>query len=238
MKFWFGKGTASDMPARVDGPATADVSVPAPMRAGGAPVVQPSAPAESAAPAAPVAPVSTGVVPPAPSPASAPAASTRPQISQRDLYSNLMNALYDAVLVLDDEGHVVDCNSRVEAIFGYSKDDMWDRPVRDIIKGFGQQLLAKLAEPLRERRPVIIDGSCVRKDGTVFAAEIAIGSVRLARGENIVVSIRDVDKRMAAVMERLRSQGLAPAKPAAVVRLVSRKPAAPAASSSQFQPLQ
>ena len=148
-----------------------------------------------------------------------------------------MDALYDAVLVLDDEGHVVDCNGRVEAIFGYSKDDMWDRPVRDIIKGFGQQLLAKLAEPLREHRPVIIDGSCVRKDGTVFAAEIAIGSVRLARGENIVVSIRDVEKRMAAVMERLRSQGLASAKPAAVVRLVARKPAAPA-TPSPFKPLQ
>ena len=134
-----------------------------------------------------------------------------------------MNALYDAVLVLDDEGHVVDCNSRVETIFGYAEDDMWDRPVKDIIKGFGPQLLAKLAEPLREHRPVIIDGSCVRKDGTVFAAEIAVGSVKLVRGENIVVSIRDVEKRMAAVMERLRTQGLAPAKPA-VVRLVARKP--------------
>ena len=237
MKFWFGKGVASDMPARADESATSDVSVQAQERAGNPPVVQPPAQTEPVAPAAPVTPVSSAAVPPTPAPASVPTASARPQVSQRDLYCNLMNALYDAVLVLDDEGHVVDCNSRVESIFGYSKDDMWDRPVRDVIKGFGQQLLTKLAEPLRERRPVIIDGSCVRKDGTVFAAEIAIGSVRLARGENIVVSIRDVEKRIAAVMERLRSQGLAPAKPASVVRLVSRKPAAPA-TPSQFQPLQ
>ena len=237
MKFWFGKGTASDMPAQADVQTAAGVPDPAPDRAGVAPAVQPSVPAAPVAPVASVAEVPASAVPPTPSPASAPAASARPQISQRDLYRNLMDALYDAVLVLDDEGHVVDCNSRVEAIFGYAKDDMWDRPVRDIIKGFGQQLLAKLAEPLRERRPVIIDGSCVRKDGTVFAAEIAIGSVRLARGENIVVSIRDVEKRMAAVMERLRSQGLAPAKPAAVVRLVARKPAAPA-TTSPFKPLQ
>ena len=234
MKFWFGKGTASEGPAQVDVPTAAGVSAPVPNRAGVAPAAQPPAPVEPVAPAAPAAEVPAGGAPQAPVSAAAPA---RPQVSQRDLYRNLMDALYDAVLVLDDEGHVVDCNGRVEAIFGYAKDDMWDRPVRDIIKGFGQQLLAKLAEPLREHRPVIIDGSCVRKDGTVFAAEIAIGSVRLARGENIVVSIRDVEKRMAAVMERLRSQGLAPAKPAAVVRLVSRKPAAPA-TPSPFKPLQ
>lgn len=235
MKFWFGKGTAPDVPAQAD--ASAQAGVPVPEQTGVASAARPSVPAEPVAPVAPVASAPSGVVTPAPSPASASAAPSRPQVSQRDLYRNLMDALYDAVLVLDDEGHVVDCNGRVEAIFGYAKDDMWDRPVRDIIKGFGQQLLAKLAEPLRERRPVIIDGSCVRKDGTVFAAEIAIGSVRLARGENIVVSIRDVEKRMAAVMERLRSQGLAPAKPAAVVRLVSRKPAT-SATPSPFKPLQ
>ena len=237
MKFWFGKGAASDVPEQVDMPAKAGVPASASVRAGDSPAVQPSVPAAAPIPpAAPAAPVPSAAAPTAPTPASMPAASNRPQVSQRDLYSNLMNALYDAVLVLDDEGHVVDCNSRVEAIFGYSKDDMWDRPVRDIIKGFGQQLLTKLAEPLREHRPVIIDGSCVRKDGSVFAAEIAIGSVRLARGENIVVSIRDVEKRLAAVMDRLRSQGLAPTKPA-VVRLVSRKPA-PSATPSPIKPLQ
>ena len=223
MKFWFGKERADE--DRVPAPkAEVPQAVPAAV---------PEPPKPTAVVAAPEAkPVEMQVpvkeVPPEPSP--------QPQTSQRDLYRNLMNALYDAVLVLDDEGHVVDCNSRVEVLFGYDEDEMWDRPAKDIIKGFGPQLLKQIAEPLREHRPVIIDGSCVRRDGTVFAAEIAVGSVRLARGENIVISIRDVEKRMAAVMERLRSQGLVAARPS-VVRLVSRKPDS-SATGAPVQPPQ
>ena len=223
MKFWFGKEKADE--GRVSAPK-AEVPQVVP-----AAVPEPSKPTAVAAEpeAKPVAmPAPVKEVPPEPSP--------QPQTSQRDLYCNLMNALYDAVLVLDDEGHVVDCNSRVEVLFGYDEDEMWDRPAKDIIKGFGPQLLKQIAEPLREHRPVIIDGSCVRRDGTVFAAEIAVGSVRLARGENIVISIRDVEKRMAAVMERLRSQGLVAARPS-VVRLVSRKPDS-SATGAPVQPPQ
>lgn len=220
MRFWFGKDKTTETSSQaaptqqtvaVEAPAVPMETVPA-ASAPVPPAVSVSAPVQAVAPTS---------VPPAPS-VSAPGASAAPerqQVNQRDLYCSLMNALYDAVMVLDEEGHVVDCNNRVEALFGYTEDDMWDRPAKDIIKGFGPQLLAKLAAPLREHRPVIIDGSCVRKDGTVFAAEITVGNVRLARGENIVVSIRDVEKRMVAVMERLRSQGLAPARPS-VVRLV------------------
>ena len=197
MKFWFGKEEKTYETVQ---PA----AVPEPVRQ------SPVFPAQTSAPAAP-------------EPASAaPGPTSRPQVNQRDLYCNLMNALYDAVLVLDDEGHIVDSNSRVEVIFGYAEEDLWDRPAKDLVKGFGPQLLNQISVPLREHRPVLIDGSCVRKDGSVFAAEIAVGSVRLARGENIVLSIRDVGKRMAAIMDRLRTQGMTSAKPP-VVRLVSRR---------------
>lgn len=214
MRFWFGKDKTAEtppQPAEAAQPVVEASTVPT-MSAAAATPPSASASDPSAAP-------TTASVPPVTSAPAAPVASERKQASQRDLYCNLMNALYDAVMVLDEEGHVVDCNNRVETIFGYSEEDMWDRPAREVIKGFGPQLLAKLAAPLREHRPVIIDGTCVRKDGTVFPAEITVGNVRLARGENIVVSIRDVEKRMAAVMERLRSQGLAPTRPS-VVRLV------------------
>lgn len=219
MRFWFGKEEKTHETVQ---PAAAPVrEAHAPSRGEGAAVAAPK-PAEAVKPAVPE-PVRQQPNPPEQASAPAvPESASRPQVSQRDLYCNLMNALYDAVLVLDDEGHIVDSNNRVEAIFGYAEDDLWDRPAKDLIKGFGPQLLNQISVPLREHRPVLIDGSCVRKDGTVFAAEIAVGSVRLARGENIVLSIRDVGKRMAAIMDRLRTQGMVSAKPS-VVRLVSRK---------------
>ncbi|MBR2837896.1 MAG: PAS domain S-box protein [Kiritimatiellae bacterium] len=133
-----------------------------------------------------------------------------------------MDALYDAVLLVDEKGHVVDSNARVENTFGYSPDEMWDMSLQRLVKGFGPHVLAQLAGPLGEGRPVIIDGRGVRKDGSMFNAEITVGKVRLARSENMLMSVRDISKRMLAMQEKLRSQAAAPAAPKKVVRLVRR----------------
>ena len=147
--------------------------------------------------------------------------------TQRDMYRNLMNALYDAVLLVDEKGHVVDSNTRVEHTFGYSQSEMWDMSLQQLIKGFGPHVLDQLAEPLGEGRPVIIDGRGVRKDGSLFNAEITVSKVKLARIENLLFSVRDIGKRLLAAQEKIRAQMQAakPAVPAAsqkVVRLVRK----------------
>ena len=138
-----------------------------------------------------------------------------------------MNALYDAVLLVDEKGHVVDSNTRVEHTFGYSQSEMWDMSLQQLIKGFGPHVLMQLAEPLGEGRPVIIDGRGVRKDGSLFNAEVTVGKVKLARVENLLFSVRDVSKRMLAAQEKMRAQmqpaqPAAPATPPKVVRLVRK----------------
>ena len=148
-------------------------------------------------------------------------------MNQRELYRNLMNALYDAVLLVDDKGYVVDNNARVENTFGYSLSEMWDMSLQKLIKGFGPHVLLKLSEPLSEGRPVIIDGRGIRKDGSLFSAEITVGKVKLARIENLLFSVRDIGKRLLAAQEKIRAQmqaakPAAPATPPKVVRLVRK----------------
>lgn len=146
---------------------------------------------------------------------------------QRDLYRNLMNALYDAVLLVDEKGHVIDSNTRVEHTFGYSQGEMWDMSLERLINGFGPHVLMQLAKPLGEGRPVIIDGRGVRKDGSLFHAEITVGKVKLARVENLLFSVRDISKRLLAAQEKIRAQlqsapPTAPASSSKVVRLVRK----------------
>lgn len=199
----------------------------------------PTAPAPASAPQAPAAPEPPPPPPPpAPEPPPAPAAAEPPPApaaplqqapTQRDLYRSLMDALYDAVLLVDEKGHVVDSNKRVEQTFGYTPGEMWDMSLQQLIKGFGQHVLVQLAEPLHEHRPVIIDGRGIRKDGSTFTAEVTVGRVKLGRSENILMAVRDIGKRLLAVQEKMREQFQAAAsEPAAqpkVVRLV-RKPQA------------
>ena len=169
--------------------------------------------------------------PPEPPPAAAP---LQQPVNQRELHWSLMDALYDAVLLVDEKGHVVDSNARVEPTFGYSPSEMWDMSLQQLVKGFGQHVLVQLAEPLHERRPVIIDGRGVRKDGSLFTAEITVGRVKLGRSESILLSIRDVGKRLASAQAKMRAQIMAelksdaqpaaPDAPPKIVRLVRKTP--------------
>ncbi|MBO4708525.1 MAG: PAS domain S-box protein, partial [Kiritimatiellae bacterium] len=162
-------------------------------------------------PAKPVSPTATQSAPAAPpSPPPQPKAATQQGgMSQRELYRNLMDALYDAVLIVDEKGHVVDSNTRVEHTFGYTTADMWDMPLQQLIKGFGPLILAKLAEPLSEGRAVIISGRGIRKDNTLFDAEITVNKVKLSRNETLIFSVRDITKRIAAIQEKAQAQAQA-----------------------------
>ena len=159
----------------------------------------------------------------------------RPQANQKVLYYQLMNGLYDAVLILDDNGHIVDCNNRVETVLGYDRDEMWDMPVSDVVKGIGPQIFQQMKDALHGNHQVLINAKCTRKDGAGFQGEVGVCIMHLTRGENLVFTIRNVEKRIAALREQLLKEikpsptaATEPAKPRLVLKKVSH-PAAPQA---------
>lgn len=224
MKFWFSKSentapkeTPSHEPApqqpaaeRAETPPSPAAEPPSPKPA----APQPAAP-EPEATAEPPPPISI-VHPPAaeqPQPAEETPAPAAQGPSQRELYRNLMDALYDAVLLVDDKGHVVDSNMRVEHVFGYSPGDMWDMSLSQLIRGFTPVVFTQLAQPLSENRPVIMSGRGVRKDGSLFDAEVSVSKVKLLRNDTMLFAVRDVTRRNESIKEKLMAQ--LQAKPAA-----------------------
>lgn len=130
----------------------------------------------------------------------------RPKTDQRALYYQLMNGLYDAVLILDDQGHIVDCNSRVTAMLGYAREDTWDLPIDKVITGMSNQMFEHLKRNLAENHHILIDARCFRQDGTSFAGEVGVSTLSLTRGSNIVFAIRNVDRRKNAMDEMRKGQ--------------------------------
>lgn len=226
MKFWFSKSetaapkeTPAQEPAKPKTDAPEPVATPSPAPEPPSPqpaAPQPAAPEPQAAPEPPP-PISI-VHPPAakqPQPEeepSAPAPAAQGP-SQRELYRSLMDALYDAVLLVDDKGHVVDSSIRVEHVFGYTPGDMWDMSLSQLIRGFTPVVFTQLAQPLSENRPVIMSGRGVRKDGSLFDAEVSVSKVKLLRNDTMLFAVRDVTRRNEAIKEKLMAQ--LQAKPAA-----------------------
>lgn len=127
-----------------------------------------------------------------------PIAADRPALPRSDpkvLYYQLMNGLYDVVFVLDDNGNVIDCNSRAEEIFGYSSDDVWNVPIDRLVYGMNNRMFNLLRKNLGNKRHILIDARCFRSNGTSFLAEVGVSTVQLTRSVNVVFAIRNVDRR-------------------------------------------
>lgn len=192
---WFGKKKEVETPIAEPpkaAPAPVPESVPDPFTS-----AQPQAPVEAPVPAAPApvpAPVEAPVEPPAETPVEVPAAPAPAKPNRKALYNGLMNALYDAVLVLDDNGHIMDCNQRVEDVFGYSRDDTWDMPLTELVPGINARIFAQMKAGLKGNHRVLINARCHRKDGTSFPGEVGVGIMEMM-GESLVFSIRNIEKR-------------------------------------------
>ena len=120
----------------------------------------------------------------------------RPQQSQKALYYQLMNGLYDAILIMGEQGHVIDCNQRCTPTLGYEREEMWDKHISEFVKGITPKIFADMKKALDESRQVLITARCTRKDGTNFTAEVGVSIMNL-NGTNLVFSIRNIEKRLA-----------------------------------------
>jgi len=220
MKFWFG---SKSEPAPEKAPSTAAESgVSVPSEPASTPESeQIKVPAPRLGEAAPTS--SDGVDPNQPlQPATT---LVRPQANQKVLYYQLMNGLYDAVLILDDNGHIVDCNDRVETVLGYNRDEMWDMPVSTVVKGIGPQIFQQMKDALHANHQVLINAKCTRKDGVGFQGEVGVCIMHLTRGENLVFTVRNIEKRIAALRDQIRAELSAKSgapRPAASVRVVAK----------------
>ena len=156
--------------------------------------VMPAAPLAESAPTFPSGSTSTVSIPAAATAQAAPSVPIRPKQGQKALYYQMMNAIYDAVLILDDNGHVVDCNERVPSILGHSREELWDEPVGMLIPGINPQIFAKMKSSLHGNRRVLISARCHRKDVSTFHGEVGAGLINLT-GENLVLTSRNIEKR-------------------------------------------
>jgi diguanylate cyclase (GGDEF)-like protein/PAS domain S-box-containing protein len=94
-------------------------------------------------------------------------------------HHKLFHALYDAIVVTDLDGHVLDGNLRAMSFFQYNRDELLQCSIMDIVAGADASLLASLLENLEKERYTLIEAFCFRKDETLFPAEIAVNKLEL-----------------------------------------------------------
>ncbi|MDI6773803.1 MAG: PAS domain S-box protein [Verrucomicrobiota bacterium] len=119
-------------------------------------------------------------------------------------YEELLQSLYDAALITDMAGKIVDVNFRAREFLLYNRHDLRGMAVFDVISGADESLIRTLAANLANERYTLIQAYCIRKDGSCFPSEIAVNRLRLADAR-LCFFIRDTTLRRQAD-EMLRTE--------------------------------
>ena len=113
-------------------------------------------------------------------------------------YQELLQSLYDGVLITDAAGRIMDVNERAMDFLLYTKDELSRLNIINIIAGANEVLLATLRRNIEQHRYTLIEASCIRKDRTTFPAEIATNRLVLTPEGHLCFFVRNITKRKKA----------------------------------------
>jgi two-component system CheB/CheR fusion protein len=122
-----------------------------------------------------------------------------------------VEAAPNAMVMVDRAGKIVLVNARTETLFGYSREELLDRPVEmllpDSFRGDHRRLREGF-EQHPEARPMGLgrDLRARRKDGSEFPVEIGLNPVKTKEGTRVLSSIVDVTARTHAEAQLRESE--------------------------------
>lgn len=116
------------------------------------------------------------------------------QVDESYFYE-LLQSLYDGVVITELNGRIVDANDRAMEFLLYNKKELSRLTIVDIIAGATTDLLKTLCSNIEKGRFTLIEAFCVRKDGTLLAAEIAANRLVLTQQGHLCFFMRNITKR-------------------------------------------
>jgi PAS domain S-box-containing protein len=128
----------------------------------------------------------------------------------RELFTNLLEAAPEAILVVAADGRVTLVNRRAEQLFGYGRDELLGAPVERLVP---ESLRSAHAEHRRryQRQPaarpmgVGLELMAVRRGGQAFPVEISLSPLEGHEGPLVIAAVRDLTERKAFEAELKRS---------------------------------
>jgi PAS domain S-box-containing protein len=105
--------------------------------------------------------------------------------SQKELAKNqeylntIIDSVSDAIFINDLHGKIIDVNHTAVAMFGYSKDELINMNVNDIVseESHTKLQLLDILDKARSKNPVILECICNNKSNNTFWAEVSIRAI-------------------------------------------------------------
>ncbi len=112
----------------------------------------------------------------------------------RSDFEDLFGILPCAALIIGVDGDVVDSNGRAECLFLYTVDEFRALAMQDLIWGLDKSFMDTIRANLEDRFLFIESCYCIRKDKSLFHAEISVNTLRRHEDQQVWF-IRDITGR-------------------------------------------
>ncbi len=125
-------------------------------------------------------------------------APTSPNAEERlggEDFQRLLQNIYDAALITDTDGRVLDANPRAEEFLERSRLALCRVNITSLISGSDAGTLRELNDGLHDERFILVQAYCARANGKLFPAEIAVNRMQVQNRQCLCFFIRDVTVR-------------------------------------------
>lgn len=124
---------------------------------------------------------------------------------RRSLFRQFLGGMYDAVVITDPNGHILDINPRATEHFGYELDEVLDEPISKLMPSLQSEVVQRIRKGIEGERHVMINANGLSKENRKFACEVAVSIIDLMNPGDIVFTIRNIEKRR-EIMKMLESK--------------------------------
>ena len=134
-------------------------------------------------------------------------------------FRDLLEAMPDAIVLVNPAGRIVFSNSQADSLFGYPPGDLQDKPVESLLPDryrrahVGHQS-GYFDRPRTRALGMGLELCALRRDGTEFPVEISLSPLKTGHGTLVMSAIRDISKRKKAGQ---KFRGLLESAPDAIV---------------------
>jgi len=113
-------------------------------------------------------------------------------------FQQLFQSVYDGAVIAELDGRIRGANSRACEFLQQSDPELRMLSISDLISGADATTVEDLRASLEKNRFVLIQAHCIRNDGSLFPAEIAVNRLTVRGHQYLCLFIRDVSQRRKA----------------------------------------
>ena len=123
----------------------------------------------------------------------------------------LVDAAPDAMVMVDEAGHILLVNRQTEELFGYERSELLGRSVEELLPEQLRQVhrahrTRYRAEPRTRSMGASMTLAGRRRDGTEFPVEVSLSPLQTGSGLRVMAAVRDISERVHAEAEARRVQ--------------------------------